>query len=97
MIISENNKIPDLYAQEEVKDPLVYVVIMCQGAVWLLTELDREKQIAFGWAELFPGGGELGYVSLQEIEELKKKYPVEVKELERPKPLSQLKKEMYLE
>jgi hypothetical protein len=97
MIISKDNKIPQLYVQEKVKDPLVYVVIMCQGAVWLLTEFDSEKQLAFGWAELFPGSGELGYVSLQEIEELKKKYLVEVKELEEPKPLSQLKKEMHLE
>jgi hypothetical protein len=97
MIISKNWKIPTLYAQEEVEDPLVYVVIMCQGAVWLLTELDREKQIAFGYAQLYPGGGELGYVSLQEIEELKTKYIVEVIELEEPKPLSQLKKEMHLE
>lgn len=97
MLISKENQIPTLYTQEEIKDPLVYVVIMCQGAVWLLTELDREKEIAFGWAELFPGGGELGYISLEEIEELKSQYPVEVKELEEPKPLSQLKKEMYLE
>jgi len=97
MLISNENKIPTLYAQEEVKDPLVYVVIMCQGAVWLLTELDREEQVAFGWAELYRGGGELGYVSLQEIEELKSKYPVEVIELEKPKPLSQLKREMNLE
>jgi len=97
MIISKDNKIPTLYSQENVKDPLVYVVIMCQGAVWLLTELDREKQIAFGYAQLYPGGGELGYVSLEEIEELKTKYIVEVVELEEPKPLSQLKKEMHLE
>jgi len=97
LLISKGNKIPTLYAQEEVKDPFVYIVIKCLGAVWLLTELDREKELAFGWAELYSGGGELGYISLKEIEELKLLYPVEVKELEVPKPLSKLKQEMYQE
>jgi hypothetical protein len=90
-------KMPVLYEQEEVNDPLVYIVIMCEGAVWLLTELDKEKELAFGWAELFQGGGELGYISLAEIEELKRKYHVEVHELDEPKKLSRLKKEMHLE
>ena len=96
MIISKDNKIPALYAQEEVSDPLVYVSIQIGAAFWLLTELDREKELAFGYAELFDGGGELGYIYLPEIEDIvKEKSGVQgvVLEYKEPVPLSKMKKE----
>jgi len=93
MIISAENKIPALYAQEEVSDPLVYVVIQVGEATWLLTEYDKESKTAFGYAELFAGGGELGYIYLPEIEEVLKQYRGNVINYETPIPLSQAKKE----
>jgi hypothetical protein len=93
VIISENNQIPELYAQEEVKDSLVYVSVRIGKAFWLLTEYDREKGVAFGWAELFAGGGELGYIFLPEIEEAIQNYSGEVINYDKPQKLSILKKE----
>ena len=90
-------KIPALYAQEEVKNPLVYVSIRIGSAFWLITEYEPVKQIAFGFAELFPGGGELGYIYLPEIEEAVKKYNGEVINYDEPRPLSELKKEFLEE
>jgi len=74
------NKIPPLYAQENEKDPTVYLIITCMSSRWLITELDPEKDIAFGWCEPIPGEGELGYVSLKEIRDLP--YPVKYQQTE---------------
>lgn len=35
---------------------------------WYIAEFDPETGEAFGWAELFPGGGEYGYIDLRELE-----------------------------
>lgn len=40
-------------------------------ATWLLTELNEETGILFGLCDLGLGCAELGYVSLQELEELR--------------------------
>ncbi len=41
------------------------------GAVWYLTEFDHDGgDTCFGWAEVLPGCGELGYFSLSELESL---------------------------
>jgi len=39
------------------------------GAVWYITERDTSviQHQAFGWAQMFPGCGELGYISIEEI------------------------------
>ena len=62
-------RLPALYSQEDVADPLVVVKFFSpySGAYWLITEFDGKDRM-FGWAELMPGMGELGYVSLKEIE-----------------------------
>jgi hypothetical protein len=84
-------KIPNLYEQEEVSDPTVHLKITCLNSYWLITECCQEEgMLAFGFAELIPGCGELGYISLEEIDALP--YPVRVEEVNRP--LSELKKEM---
>lgn len=64
-------KIPELYAQEEVDDPIVYARFFnAYGpGTWLITEFDG-KDTMFGWAEIHPGMGELGYISLRELESL---------------------------
>ncbi len=88
-------KIPALYTQEEVSDPTVYLIIRCMNAFWLITEYDAEKDLAFGWADMYGDGscGELGYIHIGEIEELKDTYAVSVNELE--KPLSKVKERVY--
>ena len=37
---------------------------------WIITEYDPTSGEAFGYCELFAGGGELGYVSLVELEQV---------------------------
>ncbi|MCD4667852.1 MAG: DUF2958 domain-containing protein [Sulfurimonas sp.] len=88
----QKNRIPNLYAQEEVKDPKVFLHITCLNSFWLITEQDTEKELGFGYAQIIEGCGELGYVSLEEIENLP--YPVEIKEVN--KTLSEMKKELNL-
>lgn len=45
------------------------------AATWLIAEYDPEERIAFGYADLFgqgsAGGAEWGYVSIEELEELR--------------------------
>lgn len=66
-------KLPALYSQEEVKDPIVRVKFFAPvgSAVWFATEYDPEEGLFFGWAEVVPGCGELGYFSLAELESVK--------------------------
>ena len=81
--------IPPLYAQEHEKDPAVHLIITCLNSFWLITEYNPDTKIAFGYCQLLPDCGELGYVSLQEISELP--YPVQYTPTN--KPLSELKAE----
>ena len=68
---ADRKKIPAIGGQEEVEDPIVYVRFFhAYGrGVWLVTEFDGTDRM-FGWAEILPGGGELGYFSLKELESL---------------------------
>lgn len=86
------NRVPALYSQEDVKDPIVFLKISCLSSFWLITELNTEEELGFGFCQIFHGGGELGYVSLKEIEDLP--YPIIIKEIK--KPLSELKKELNI-
>ena len=87
-------RIPDLYTQEEVKDPIVYLFIRIGRAFWLITECNSEG-LAFGWCDLYGDGscGELGYVDLSEIESIGKDYFIAIKEVEIS--LSDAKKVFY--
>ncbi len=40
------------------------------SATWFITEWDPATNEAFGWCELFPGGGELGYVPIDALANL---------------------------
>ncbi len=90
-------KVPELYSQEEVKDPLVYVSVTIGAAFWLITEYDPQKQVAFGYAELFRGEGELGYIYIPEVEDALNKYGGEIVNYKKPQKLSELKKEFVIE
>jgi hypothetical protein len=63
------SKIPKLYSQEKVADPTVWVKFFSpySNATWYVTEFDG-RDTMFGWADLGMGGGELGYISLSELE-----------------------------
>lgn len=85
--------IPPLYSQEEVDDPIVYVKLFVPNTIarWYLYEAspvapDQAEHIGFGWAEVVPGCGELGYVNLQELVDLG---VVEKDTTFQPTPLSQ--------
>ena len=62
-------KVPRMRAQENVADPIAYVKLFSpySGATWYITEWDGADEM-FGWADLGHGGGELGYISLSELE-----------------------------
>jgi len=67
-------KIPALYAQDgKGEDATVYVKFFnpMGSGTWLATEYDPEQRLFFGWAEIIPGCGELGYFSLDELESVK--------------------------
>jgi hypothetical protein len=50
------------------EDALVHLHFFTASADWYVTEWDQATGEAFGWAELLPGCGEWGYMSLPELE-----------------------------
>jgi hypothetical protein len=88
-------KIPAIYSQENVEDPLVQVKLFSPytNAVWYLTEYDAGSNEAFGWADLGYGMGELGYISISELEGLNRNgLPLVERDTSwRPVPLSRAK------
>jgi len=63
------SRLPKLYSQENVSDPIAQVKFFSpySQAVWFVTEFDG-KDTMFGWADVGFGEGELGYISLRELE-----------------------------
>lgn len=67
-------KLPALYAQDGKGDKATAYVKFFYPlghATWFATEYDPEQRLFFGWCELFPGCGEYGYFSLDEMESVK--------------------------
>jgi hypothetical protein len=66
-------QLPKLYSQENNPDPLIVVKFFSpySQATWFVTEFDGEDTM-FGWADLGFGEGELGYISLRELDEVHK-------------------------
>jgi len=90
-------RIPKMRGQEDVDDPIVYLKLFSpySGARWLITEFDGRDEM-FGWAELHPGGGELGYMSLRELEGLNRRgLPLVERDMYwgNPRPLSKAKRD----
>jgi hypothetical protein len=88
-------KLPAIYSQENVADPLAQVKLFSPytNAVWYLTEYDPSSNEAFGWADLGYGMGELGYISISELEGLNRNgLPLVERDTSwRPVPLSRAK------
>lgn len=89
------SKIPDIGSQDGSDDPIAYVKFFCpySQAVWYITEFDGRDEM-FGWADLGMGGGELGYISLDELESADRNgLPLVERDLYwSPRPLSQAKR-----
>ena len=67
-------QIPKLYEQDgKGEDAVVFVKFFnpCGAGTWFATEYDPEQRLFFGYAEIFPGEGELGYFSLDELESVR--------------------------
>ena len=65
------SELPDLYTQENVKDPLCHVRLFTPDSnwTWYIIELSKEnKQTCFGY--VIGQESELGYFNLSEIEEV---------------------------
>ncbi len=62
--------IPKLYETEEQKDLTAYIKLFIDGWSWYITELSIDDNICFGYV-VSPFGSELGYFSLNEIQEVK--------------------------
>lgn len=70
-------KIPALYSQEEAGlDAIAHVKLFypAGAATWYLSEYDPETGLAFGWADLTGSSGELGYVSIPELQEFRGRF-----------------------
>ena len=70
------SNIPALYATEEeggsIDDTVIHLRFFTNAgsAFWLVAEYDPETEIGWGYAEVVPGGGEWGAISLRELREL---------------------------
>jgi len=89
------NRLPKLYSQENVEDPIVHIKFFhpCSTFTWYILEFDGEDTF-FGKvvSHLCPEG-ELGYFSLSELESVKGPLGLGVERdlYFQPKPLSQCK------
>lgn len=66
-------KMPKFRAQENRRDPIVYVKLFCPWAraTWWLTEYDKNENVAFGFAYLGDEDmAELGYIDINELSEV---------------------------
>lgn len=65
----EMASIPGLYETENtpLDDKIVHLHYFVGSADWLIVELNPDTGEAFGWAQLFPGCGEWGYIYLPEL------------------------------
>ena len=64
------NTIPKLYETEEQTDPIAHIKLFLDGWTWFITEISIDKNICFGYV-VSPFGAELGYFSLNELNEIR--------------------------
>lgn len=83
--------VPELYATEKERDPLVHVKLFTPDSswTWYVTEYDPQERLCFG--QVVGHGREFGYFSIAELEELRGSLglPVERDLHWNPKPLSE--------
>jgi hypothetical protein len=88
-------KIPPLYSQEKVKDPIVHAKYFTPDSywTWYVLEFDR-KDTFFGYVD--GDYQEMGYYSLSELEKIRGPLGLKVERdlYWEPKPLSEVKKKI---
>ena len=69
-LIPDDSGLPTLYATEDDAEPIARVKLFFPAGHYtaFLTEYDPKSKIAFGWAEQLPGGGELDYLNIDELQ-----------------------------
>lgn len=90
-------KLPPLYSQENVKDPIVQVKFFhpMSSWTWYAIEYDPKEQLFFGWS---PEDNEMGYASYEELSQVKVRgLGIERDLYFTPKPLSQVKRDEHIE
>jgi hypothetical protein len=94
-------KIPPLYSQEKVKDPMVVAKFFCPwgSATWWIIEGKREDDdyLMFGLCMLFtPQEAELGYISLNELASVTGPFGLKIERdmYWEPVPLSKIKEKL---
>jgi hypothetical protein len=89
-------KLPKLYSQENVKDPLCVVKFFNPTGVgtWYGIEYDPEEKLFFGYAKI--SDAELGYFSLIDLESFKGPFGLGIERdlYFKPTRLSKIKKEL---
>ena len=85
--------IPELYATENVKDPMAIVKLFTPDSnwTWYITEYQPETKMAFGLVDGLEK--ELGYISIAELEQVKGPVGLKIERdlWFRPQPLSELR------
>lgn len=86
--------IPDLYETEEIRDPVCHIKLFLPGTkwTWYVTEISKEDHsLCFGY--VIGLENELGYFSLEELENLQSSLGITVErdELFNPTHLSRIK------
>jgi len=85
------DSLPPLYSQEKVEDPIARVKFFnpCGIGTWYLTEYDPEEKLGFGLCCLQEE--ELGYVSIEELEQVRLPFGLKIeRDMHwKPRPLSQ--------
>ncbi len=88
------DKLPPLYSQENVEDPIVQVKFFTPDSnwTWYATEFDPKQELFFGWVVGFEK--ELGYFSLKEMESARGPMGLAIERDKwfKPMPLSEVKK-----
>ena len=94
-------KLPALYTNEEKAATEVKIPVKffnpCGAGTWYATEYDPEQRLAFGFAVIFPGEGELGYFSLNELESVRLPFGLKIERDLHWDPNTTLKEVMSLE
>ncbi len=83
LLTKENlQDLPALYSQEDKsnKEIKIRVKFFLPGTAcyWYATEYRPEEKLFFGYCEVLPGGGELGYFTLADLESVKNRFGVKV-------------------
>lgn len=91
---ANKKKLPRLYSQEHVKDPIVWVKFFTPWTKWTWYALEFDgKDLFFGW--VCGHENELGYFSLSELKSIRGPWGMKIERdmYFEPRPLSEVKRD----